>query len=223
MLEYIEINPKISTPRASVIWMHGLGADGNDFVDIVPDLNLPNNLSIRFIFPHAPVQPITFANNAPMRAWFDIEKLDGTAEEDAIGIHKSQIEIEKLIATEMARGIPSNNIVLAGFSQGGAIALQCGLRYHKKLAGILVLSSWLPLLEKFIADQYIENLQTPILFAHGKDDSVVFLDWAQKSYNKLRIVGHNVDMQVFPMQHTVCSEEIDLIGKWLQRVLGHVV
>lgn len=219
MLDKIEINPK-KHPEASVIWLHGLGADGHDFSDIVPQLALPEKQGVRFIFPHAPLRPVTLAQGASIRAWFDITALsiDGINSDEA-AIYASQKAIETLIEQEIARGIPSQKIVLAGFSQGGSMALQCGLRYAKTLAGILVLSGFLPLADKLKAEKNPANQNTPILMLHGELDNVIPLPWAKVSYQNLLELNYNVHWQDYVMQHTVCEEEISTIGRWLQQVL----
>lgn len=218
MLQSLEINPKIPA-RASVIWLHGLGADGHDFFDIVPQLDLPKELGIRFIFPHAPVRTIQYANNERMRAWFDVIKIEYDTKEDEIGIRTSEEMIAELIARELALNIPSEKIVLAGFSQGGAMALQCGLRYHQKLAGILVLSAWLPLRRTVISERTSINQQTPILMLHGTDDTLIPLSWAEKSCNYLQELGYHATIASYPMQHAVCAREIAAIGLWLRKLL----
>jgi phospholipase/carboxylesterase len=218
MLQTLEINPEIS-PRASVIWMHGLGADGHDFVDIVPQLNLPKELGVRFVFPHAPIRPVQYAGNEKMRAWFDVISIDRKSKEDESGIRQSEKEICQLISQELSLGIPSEKIILAGFSQGGAMALHCGLRYPEKLAGILVLSSWLLMSQAVVSERNIVNQQTPILMLHGTDDPLIPIDWAIKSCDYLKEINYHVTMSSYPMQHTVCSEEIAAIGIWLRELL----
>jgi phospholipase/carboxylesterase len=192
-------------PKASVIWLHGLGADGHDFVPIVEELQLPIDLPIRFVFPHAPVQPVTLNGGYPMRAWYDILVLNRTAKEDE---------------HEHSLGVPTNKILLAGFSQGGAIALQCALRYPEKLAGILALSTYLPLAETLTQEASIANKSIPLFMAHGKQDSIVALDIALHSKEYLEQVGYKVDFRLYAMEHSVCREEIADISTWLQRVLA---
>jgi phospholipase/carboxylesterase len=219
MLQTLEINPE-TAPRASVILLHGLGASGHDFSDIAKQLNLPKELGVRFVFPHAPVRPVQYADNAKMRAWFDLASLERHAKEDEAGMRKSEEMIAELIAQELARGIPSEKIILAGFSQGGAMALQCGLRYPEKLAGILVLSAWLPLTHMVLVERNIANQQTPILMLHGTGDSVVPLKWAMESCTCLKEIGYHVTISSYPMQHAVCPEEIAAIGVWLRKLLS---
>ena len=218
MLQTIEINPKLS-PSASVIWMHGLGADGYDFADIVPSLNLPKELNVRFVFPHAPVRAVKYAGGAKIRAWFDVVDINHRVGEDEAGIRESEKLIGHLIEKELAQKIPSQKIILAGFSQGGVMALQCGLRYPKKLAGILVLSAWLPLTHSVVSERNAANQQTPILMLHGTDDDLVPLSWAEESCDYLQKIGYHAKLSSYPMQHTVCPEEITMIGKWLRDLL----
>lgn len=219
MLRHLEINPE-TPPRASVILLHGLGASGHDFIDIATELNLPKELGVRFVFPHAPVRPIQYAGNTKMRAWFDLVSLEHNAKEDQIGIKKSEKFIAELISKELALNIPSEKIILAGFSQGGAMALQCGLRYPQKLAGILVLSAWLPLVHSVISERNIANQQTPILMQHGTADPLIPLKWAMESYNYLKEIGYHATISSYPMQHTICPKEIVAIGAWLRELLS---
>jgi phospholipase/carboxylesterase len=207
-------------PKASVIWLHGLGADGHDFVPIVEELQLPIDLPIRFVFPHAPVQPVTLNGGYPMRAWYDILGLNRTAKEDEKGIRQTEKMLHQLIEHEHSLGVPTNKILLAGFSQGGAIALQCALRYPEKLAGILALSTYLPLAETLTQEASIANKSIPLFMAHGKQDSIVALDIALHSKEYLEQVGYKVDFRLYAMEHSVCREEIADISTWLQRVLA---
>lgn len=208
MLKTIELNPKLPA-KSSIIWLHGLGADGNDFVDIIPQLNLEEELAVRFIFPHAPFRDITLAQGMSMRAWFDIPALTSTEISlDESAIRASQHEIETLIEQEIKRGIPSDHIMLAGFSQGGAMALQTGLRYPKPLAGILVLSGILLLANSLNKEKSSANQQIPILMMHGNFDNVIPIKWAEESYKKLQEQQYQVHWQNYPMQHTLCAEEI---------------
>lgn len=219
-LETIEINPKNIKPKASIIWLHGLGADGYDFVDIVPQLKLPQEIGVRFVFPHAPVIPITCNGGMAMRAWFDIAALDGKKFiDDEIGIHESAKLINQLIAKEIARGIPNERIILAGFSQGAVMALHCGLRYSEKLAGILALSGFLVLADKLAAEKNLANQNTPILMLHGTCDGIVKFEWAEQAYQKLVAEKCNVQFKSYPMQHCVCGEEIVDIANWLGQIL----
>ena len=223
MLETIEINPNNNPANASVIWLHGLGTSGNDFVDIIPEMCFPKNLAIRFIFPHAPFRQVTFAHKTPMRAWFDIAGLDeSTANYDEAGIYESQRLIDELIEQEIERGIPSDKIVLAGFSQGGSIALHTGLRYPKKLAGILALSTFLPLANKLALEKNIANQNTKIAMFHGNEDHVIAINWAKKSHENLKALGFQVEWHVYSMHHTVCIEEIKAIEQWLIAILENM-
>jgi phospholipase/carboxylesterase len=220
-LEAIEIETG-KTPGASVIWLHGLGADGNDFVPIVHELTLKRAPDIRFIFPHAPMQPVTINNGYVMRAWYDIKfgDLEGRAKQaDEKGVRASQAAIVELVERELERGIETGKIVLAGFSQGGAIALQTGLRYPGKLAGIMALSTYLPLAETLAAEASAENRGTPIFMAHGTQDAVVPYAMASRSKEVLVQHGYDVEWHDYPMPHSVCLEEIRDISEWLQRVL----
>jgi phospholipase/carboxylesterase len=218
-LDCIELEPNVPA-KASVIWLHGLGADGNDFVPIVPELRLPDSLAVRFIFPHAPVRPVTLNGGMRMRAWYDILGLDRAAREDETGIRESQAQIEVLISRENARGISSERIVLAGFSQGGAITLQTGLRFPEKLAGLMVLSSYLPLRDKFASEAAPANRATPIFMAHGEFDYMLPMPLGEVSRDQLQQMGYAVDWHAYPMEHQVCAEEIRDVSVWLEKVLG---
>jgi phospholipase/carboxylesterase len=207
-------------PAGTVIWMHGLGADGWDFVPIVRELPLPEHLALRFIFPHAPVRPVTLNNGMRMRAWYDIAMTDIARLPDERGIRESQQAIGELIAREASRGVDSTRIVLAGFSQGGAIALQAGLRHPARLAGIVALSTYLTLEDSLEAEASPANRATPILMAHGTEDPVIPLRLAEKSREVLEARGYRVDWHTWPMPHSVCAEEVGAIAEFLARVLG---
>lgn len=202
--------------NASVIWLHGLGADGNDFVPVVNMLNLPH---VRFILPHAPYRKVTRNNGYEMRAWYDVYGLTPISREDAIGIKESQLQIEQLIAKEVSRGIPAERIVLAGFSQGGAIALHTALRYFQTLAGVLALSTYLPLRANLSAEKNSANQQTPIFMAHGSNDAVITLETCQTSLNLLLEQSYQIDWHEYAMEHSVCTEEIEDIRQFLLTVL----
>jgi phospholipase/carboxylesterase len=217
LLDAIEINPEQS-PVASVIWLHGLGADGNDFVPVVRQLSL--NFPIRFIFPHAPVLPVTINGGYVMPAWYDILGGDASTREDEKGVRASSAEINKLIEQQENSGLPSERIFLAGFSQGGAIALQCGLRYPKPLAGILALSTYLPLRDTLITEASVSNKDTPIFMAHGLQDNVLPLIWAKMSCELLEKLHYPIEFFTYTMTHTVCAEEINAISQWLNKILG---
>jgi phospholipase/carboxylesterase len=217
-LETIEIETA-PNPTASVIWLHGLGADGNDFVPIVRELDLNGCPGIRFVFPHAPTMPVTINNGYVMRAWYDILGTDLVRREDEAGLRKSQAMVEQLIAQEKARGIPADKIVLAGFSQGCAMTLQTGLRHPEKLAGLLCLSGYLPLHALVPDERHSANHDTPIFLVHGRSDPVIPIDRAEKSRDILQSLGYNVEWHAYNMPHSVCAEEIDDVSAWLKRIL----
>jgi len=206
-------------PSASVIWLHGLGADGNDFVPIVPELGLPASLRLRFVFPHAPVRAVTINNGMRMRAWYDIAAADLTNRADLAGVRESQGQLEALIERENARGMPSERIVLAGFSQGGAIALYTGLRHRGCLAGIMALSSYLIAPDKLAVEASAANRNVPIFMAHGTADPVVHFQWSEASKRMLEAAGYPVEWHSYRMEHSVCLEEVQAIGAWLTKVL----
>lgn len=220
-LPCVEINPP-QPPKASVIWMHGLGADGYDFAPVIPELNLPHDFPIRFVFPHAPLRSVTINAGYTMRAWYDIVGTDFNAREDEAGVKDSQTKINQLIAKEESLGIPSQNIILAGFSQGGAMALYCGLCYPEPLGGIIALSTYLPLSHKFMQEANAVNKNTAIFMAHGTDDPILPLAWGQTSADFLKNQGYPLEFHSYPMPHSVCNEEIKAIGLWLRRRLGSV-
>ena len=214
MLDCIEIEPN-GPATASVIWLHGLGADGNDFVPIVDELGLPADHGVRFVFPNAPVQPVTINNGMPMRAWYDIKGMAIADKQDAEGIRASAREIEQLIDREGERGIAPERIVLAGFSQGGAIALHTGLRHARGLAGIMALSTYLPLAETLGDEASDANRGVSILQAHGSQDPVVPMQLGQASRDHMLEAGYDVAWHEYPMQHQVCLPQIATIGRWL--------
>jgi phospholipase/carboxylesterase len=213
-LEQVEIATG-AEPKGTVIWMHGLGADGWDFVPIVKELPLPEGLHLRFIFPHAPMRAVTINNGNVMRAWYDIAMTDIARLPDERGIRDSQAQVNALVAREESRGVPAERIVLAGFSQGGAIALQAGLRHPKKLAGVMALSTYLTLADTLAAEASPANRDTPILMAHGTEDPVVPLKLAVSSRDKLVQLGWKVEWREYPMPHSVCMEEVEEIAGWL--------
>jgi len=223
LLERIEIE-SAPNPTAAIIWMHGLGASGDDFAAIVPELDLSGCPAIRFVFPHAPVMPVTLNGGYVMPAWYDIfgtELGEGAVKrEDAAGIAKSQQDIEALIAHEVSRGIHPSKIVLAGFSQGCAIALHTGLRHPAKLAGIMALSGYLPLASTVATERSAANASTPIYMAHGTQDPVVVLSRAEASRDVLAGLGYNVQWHTYPMPHSVHPREIADISGFLTAVLG---
>lgn len=204
-------------PDASIIWLHGLGADGHDFAPVVESLQpLPH---IRFILPHAPERPVTINNGYVMPAWYDIYGMNLTDRHDEEGIRTSQAQIEELIAKEKARGISANRIVLAGFSQGGAIVLHTGLRHTEKLAGILALSTYLPMHMTLTTERSPNNLDTPVFMAHGSHDDIIPLHAAQASSRFLTQSGHAVEWHEYPMPHSVSMDEIADIAKFIKRIL----
>ncbi|GKS68451.1 phospholipase/carboxylesterase [Nitrosomonas sp. PY1] len=219
MLPAIEIETG-ELPEYVIIWLHGLGADGNDFLPIVDQLNLPLNKSIRFVFPHAPERPITINNGYVMRAWYDIKGSNFNASEDELGIRRSQRAIEALIEREIENGIATERIVVAGFSQGGVMALQVGLRYTKPLAGILALSCYLSLSESLVAEINRKNLTIPIFMAHGIDDNVIPLSYAIRSKEMIRAVGYTPEWHDYSMMHSVCNQELHDISQWIQKVFS---
>lgn len=207
------------SPTAAVIWLHGLGADGNDFAGIVPELQLPKELAIRFVFPHAPVQPITINGGMPMRAWYDVAGIGSGYRDDEPGIRKSAQQIRDLVGRERQRGIAPDRIVLAGFSQGGAIALHAGLRMEQPLAGIMALSTYLPLADRLEAERHEASRGVPIFMAHGREDAVVPMDFAQTGARHLEGLGYALEWREYSMPHSVCMQELQDIRSWLLRIL----
>lgn len=207
-------------PTRAVIWLHGLGADGNDFAPIVPELRLPDTPGIRFVFPHATIQPVTINGGLPMRSWYDIRNADLAQREDAQGIRRSQHAIQALIARENARGIATRHIALAGFSQGCAMTLHTGLRLEEPLAGLIGLSGYLPLADALDEEAHPANQKTPIFLAHGTQDPVVPLQRAQDSCKRLIDHGYDVSWKTYPMPHSVCAQEILDISDFLRRILA---
>jgi phospholipase/carboxylesterase len=207
-------------PAGTVIWLHGLGADGWDFVPIVRELPLPESLALRFIFPHAPTRPVTINNGVVMRAWYDIAMNDIARLPDERGIRASQAQVEQLIARERRRGVDDSRIVLAGFSQGGAIALQAGLRHKERLGGIVALSTYLTLQESLAAESSPANRALPIFMGHGTEDPIVPLALAEASAAALRTHGYSVEWHAWPMPHSVCAEEVQLLASFLVGIYG---
>ena len=221
LLETIEIESG-ENPAASIIWMHGLGADGNDFVPIVQELDLTGMPSIRFVFPHAPMRAVTINNGYVMRAWYDVSlaNLEGNSRRaDENGVRSSQTAIGSLIEREVARGVASAKVVLAGFSQGGAIALQTGLRYPQRLSGIMALSTYLPLAESLPQEAAAANASTPVFMAHGTQDPIVPHAMGLGSRELLGKMGYSVEWHDYPMQHSVCPEELRDLSAWLRKIL----
>lgn len=218
-LTTIEIEPTGSV-RSSVIWMHGLGADARDFEPMVPELRLPTASGIRFVFPNAPIRPVTVNNGMRMRAWYDVLSMDLPRQEDPDGVYASEQAIHALLEREKQRGISADRIVLAGFSQGGAMALYTGLRYPEPLAGILALSCYIPLAGRLNSERRSANQTTPIFLAHGDYDAVIPMRYGQQSAETLERLGYRVEWSDYGMGHEVCWEEIRDIAAWLQRVLA---
>lgn len=218
-LETIQVDTG-PNPTASVIWLHGLGASGDDFVPIVRELDLSGLPAIRFVFPHAPSMPVTVNNGYVMRAWYDIIGADLSRREDEKGLRASQAMVEQLIAQEKARGVPAERIVLAGFSQGCAMTIQTGLRHPEKLAGLLCLSGYVPLHTTIAAERHPANQDTPVFLAHGRGDQVIPIIRAEQSRDLLKSLGYDVEWHEYLMPHSVCQEEVDDIGAWFRRVLG---
>lgn len=217
--EYLTIEPEAKAD-ASIIWLHGLGADGRDFAGIVDQLGLPKNHRLRFIFPSAPFMNVTVNQGMLMRAWYDIYDLNMLDKEDATGVRNSQQQIEEFIKHEIVQGIAYNRIVLAGFSQGGAMALYTALRCPEPLCGVIALSAYLPL-SKNLADQHLRHVNMPIFMAHGMFDPIVPYDLGRATYELLEKSNYQVEWNSYPMQHTVCLEEIDAIGTFLRRCFGY--
>lgn len=216
LLPTVEISPA-TTPVAVVIWLHGLGADGHDFESIVPELHLPAELPVRFVFPHAPEISVTAFGGQRARAWFDFDPAGGS---DTPGLRKSVSGVEDLIQNEIDNGIPAERIIVAGFSQGGMLALETALYYPKPLAGILALSTFLAKPEKVNTDGAAMNARIPILMCHGQQDAVLPMAMGESTYASLRSADYRVEWCDYPMGHEVCMEEIQRISRWLQTVLA---
>jgi phospholipase/carboxylesterase len=219
LLPAIEIESG-ANPSASVIWMHGLGDDGHGWSEVVPALRMPAAQPTRFLFPHAPVMPVTINNGYAMRAWYDIRENDFNSRADLAGVRRSQQSVEAMIAREEARGIPASRVVLAGFSQGGAIALYAGLRHPQRLAGIVALSTYLIAPDALAAEASEANRDVPIFMAHGTQDPVVQFRWADASRKALVAGGYRVEWHTYPMPHSAMPEEIVAIGQFLARILA---
>lgn len=219
LLDNIEIETA-PNPTIAVVWLHGLGADGNDFVPLVRELDLTGLPGIRFVFPHANTMPMTINGGYVMRSWYDIVATDLTRREDEGGLRASQLQVEALIAREKARGIPASRIILAGFSQGCAMTLQTGLRHPEKLAGMLCLSGYLPLASVAGAERSEASLGTPIFMAHGVQDPVVPFARAEESRKVVEALGYQVEWHAYPMQHTLCLEEVQDISTWIRKVVA---
>ncbi|MRD49715.1 carboxylesterase [Caenimonas koreensis DSM 17982] len=207
-------------PGATIIVLHGLGADGNDFVPIAQEIDLASIGDVRYVFPHAPVIPVTINNGYEMRAWYDILGMELVRREDEAGLRRSRLQVEALIEREVERGIAANRIVLMGFSQGCAMALMTGLRYKERLAGIVGLSGYLPLAGTTVAERTDANVMTPIFMGHGTQDNVVPAERGRASRDMLKGLGYDVQWHEYPMAHSVCMEEIQDLNAWLVRTLA---
>lgn len=220
-LNAIELTTGVGQPRHAIIWLHGLGADGNDFAPLVPELEKLGIDDTRFIFPHAPEQPITINGGMHMRAWYDITSLQfEQRSQDIKGIQDSQAIVEQLIADQQRHGISPGRIMLAGFSQGGAVALYTGLRHADSLAGIIALSTYLPGAEQLEAEKAAANLTTPIFMAHGAADDVIAQSIAEASRDAMTSLGYDIEWHSYPMAHTLIFDEVRAIAEWIQRTRG---
>ena len=203
-------------PVGSVIWLHGLGADGHDFEPIVPEMHLPASLPLRFVFPHAPIRPVTINGGMAMRAWYDIVSLDAAGRADAAGVHESTAIVEALITREIERGVPAERIVIAGFSMGGAIVINTALHTEHSLAGLMALSTYVPIPSAL--EDSTGSRDTPVFMAHGTYDPMLPFQWGQLSAQKLTATGFTIEWHDYPMAHAVCPDEIRDIREWLIRV-----
>ena len=217
-LETVEVEPETAAD-AAVVLMHGLGADGHDFESIVPELRLAPERAVRWVFPHAPVRPVTINGGARMRAWYDVAGFDRDAGEDEPGIRESAQAIRALVEREKQRGVRAERIVLAGFSQGGAMALHTALREPERLAGVIALSAYLPLADRLERERHPANAAVPMFMAHGTWDNVVPLALAERTRDGLLGHGYEVEWHAYPIPHSVCAEELDALRDWLLRVL----
>ena len=217
LLETLEIETAPS-PRAAVIWLHGLGADGHDFAGIEREVT-PPGAAVRYVYPHAPMMPVTINNGYVMRAWYDVFGVAGERREDEAGVRASQERIERLIAREKARGIPARAIVLAGFSQGGAMALHTGLRHPERLAGVMALSCFLPVARAVATEASTANRDVSLFIAHGIADDLIPVARARAARDTLLGLGYEVEWHEYPMAHSLCPQEIEDIAAWLQRTL----
>jgi phospholipase/carboxylesterase len=219
LLDCVEVNP-LQKPVATIIWLHGLGADGHDFEPIVPELGLPDSLPIRYIFPHAPMRPVTINAGMVMRAWFDILDIELSRKVDIENFLESAEQLKSLIQAELQNGMSADKVVLAGFSHGGAIALHTGLRFEQPLAGILALSTYLPTADTLDQERSQANANVPIMMAHGTMDPLVPIANAKTARQTLTRLKYEVSWHEYPMQHAVCPEEIRDIGDWFRAVLA---
>ena len=218
-LPYIETNP-VSEIKATVIWLHGLGDSGHGFAPIVPELRLPDALGVRFVFPHAPERPVTINGGMRMRAWYDIKSMDFDKRADLAGVRESAQQVEQLIEAEISNGVPAEKIILAGFSQGGVIALHLGPRFSQSLGGIMGLSTYMCQPELLADEAHPANQQTPVFMAHGEMDDVVPIARGKAAYDTLTANQYKVSWQSYRMQHNVNMDEINAISQWLQARLA---
>jgi len=218
-LQTIELDPGVE-PRATVVVLHGLGADGTDFLPVADELELGDVGPVRFVFPRAPVRPVSINGGAPMRAWYDIRDADLARREDEAGLRESMALVQRLITREVARGTPARRIVLAGFSQGCAIGLGAGLRHPDRLAGLAGLSGYVPLADTTAAERDPANQETPVFLAHGRSDGVVPLARGAAGRDLLQSLGQPVEWHDYPMEHAVCMEELQALNRWLLQVLA---
>ncbi|WP_100643467.1 alpha/beta hydrolase [Alteromonas facilis] len=218
-LPYVDV-PASGEQTATVIWLHGLGDSGNGFAPIVPELRLPQSNGIRFIFPHAPVRKVTINNGMPMRAWYDIKSLDFNSRADIEGVNESAEQVQQLIDAEIAAGIPSSRIVVAGFSQGGVIALHIATRSNTTFAGVMALSTYLCEPDQLESKKTDANINTPMLFCHGQQDEVVPMFLGHSAYQSVKANGYQADWKEYVMQHNVCMQEVNDISHWIQKVLA---
>lgn len=209
------VNETAAHPQWAVIWLHGLGADGHDFAPIVPELLRPHWPAIRFVFPHAPVQPITINNGVRMRAWYDILGMDFRSRADKDGVTASVQALDALVEAEIGRGIPAERILLAGFSQGGAVILSAALRWTRPVAGLIALSTYLPDLKAAADDRVADGIRPPVFMAHGRQDPVIPLAVAVDTAGVLNTLGFPIEWHEYPMAHAVCAEELQALGDWL--------
>lgn len=216
LLDAVEINPA-QKPQACLIWLHGLGADGHDFEPLIPELRLVDEIGVRVVLPHAPPRPVTINGGMVMRAWYDVLSPDFGHAEDSVGIRQSEQQLLALIAREVVNGIPAERIVLAGFSQGGAMAMHTGLRYPQPFAGILALSCYLPLAESLARESSEASRGVPIMMAHGVSDPLIPLTLAEQSRDRLQQLGYTVDWHTYPMPHAVYPQEIRDLRDWLEK------
>lgn len=219
VLECVELKP-MRQIQSTVIWLHGLGADGNDFVPVVPDLDLTEEMGVRFLFPHAPIRPVTINGGARMRAWYDIKSATDGREIDWGHVEESSRQLEQLIERELDSGRESSKVLLAGFSQGGAIALYTGIRYPKRLSGIIALSTYHPDPHRIEETASVDNRGLPIFYAHGIYDPLISLTRAEATQRSLVEAGFTVDWHTYPMEHSVSAEEISDLSLWMKARLG---